>query len=229
VDAFVRAIADAGVRLEALNFFAGNLPAGDRGVVSVPGRAAEFRESVEVLAGIAAQTGCVLFNALYGVRVEHAAPAAQDELAAENLALAARAVSSFGGTVLLEPLATGENGAYPLTSPDEVLAVIRRVRKDSGAGNIRLLADFYHLAQNGFGWEQVIDGYLQDTGHVQIADAPGRHQPGTGTIAFGRLFAALEGAGYEGCVGIEYRPEGSTEDSLEWLPRAARAVNGVSA
>jgi hydroxypyruvate isomerase len=229
VDAFVAAVGDAGVRLEALNFFAGDMPGGDRGVVSVPGREAEFGDSVDVLASIAVQTGCTLFNALYGVRVERATAQQQDDLAAENLALAAAAVAPFGGTVLLEPLTTGENGAYPLTSPDEVLSVIRRVRADSGAVNLKLLADFYHLTMNGFGWEQVIERYFPDFGHVQVADAPGRHQPGTGAIAFDKLFAALEDGGYEGCVGLEYRPEGSTEDSLEWLPRAARASNGASA
>jgi hydroxypyruvate isomerase len=229
VEAFVTAIADAGVRLEALNFFGGDLPGGDRGVLSLPGRSAEFRESVDVLDSIAAQTGCVLFNALYGARAEQSTAEEQDELAAENLALAAGVVSSFGGTVLLEPLAAGENGAYPLTSPDEVMSVIGRVRKDSGAGNIKLLADFYHLTRNGFGWAEVIEGYLADIGHVQVADSPGRHQPGTGSIPFDQLFAALEQAGYEGCVGLEYRPEGSTQDSLAWLPRAARTANGVSA
>lgn len=229
VDAFVAAVGDAGVRLEALNFFAGDMPGGDRGVVSVPGRAAEFRDSVDVLASIAGRTGCTLFNALYGVRVAHATAPEQDGLAAENLALAAAAVAPFGGTVLLEPLAEGENGAYPLTSPEQVLSVIRRVRADSGTVNLKLLADFYHLTSNGFGWEQVIEGYFPDFGHVQVADAPGRHQPGTGTITFDKLFAALDDAGYAGCVGLEYRPEGSTEQSLDWLPRAARGANGGAA
>jgi hydroxypyruvate isomerase len=229
VDAFVAAVGDAGVRLEALNFFAGDMPGGDRGVVSVPGREAEFRDSTDVLASVAVQTGCTLFNALYGVRVEHATAQQQDDLAAENLALAAAAVAPFGGTVLLEPLTEGENGAYPLTGPDQVASVIRRVRAQAGAVNLRLLADFYHLANNGYGWDQVIERYLPDFGHVQIADVPGRHQPGTGTIPFDKLFAALEDAGYEGRVGLEYRPDGSTEDSLEWLPRAARAANGAAA
>ena len=223
IDAFVGSIADAGVRLEALNFFSGTPSAGDRGVLSNPKRSAEFRDSVDVLANIAAQTGCVLFNALYGVREPSFTSQEQDELAVQNLSLAGQAVASIGGTVLLEPLANGENGAYPLTTPDEILGVIGRVRKETGTGNLRLLADFYHLAQNGFGWRQVIDEYFGDVGHVQIADAPGRHQPGTGEIDFDALFAALEAEAYEGCVGIEYRPEGSTVDSLAWLPRAARA------
>jgi hydroxypyruvate isomerase len=228
VDAFVGVIAEAGVRLEALNFFSGNAAEGDRGVLSIPGRSTEFRDSVDVLTSVAARTGCSLFNALYGVRIEGLSTEAQDELATDNLALAAKAVSSIGGTVLLEPLAEGENGAYPLKSPEDVRAVIDRVGAGGGPSNVRLLADFYHLTRNGFGWRQVIDASLADFGHVQIADAPGRHQPGTGEIDFPALFEGLEEAGYKGCVGIEYRPEGSTLDSLSWLPREARAEHGAT-
>jgi hydroxypyruvate isomerase len=162
------------------------MPGGDRSVISIPGRETEFRDSADVLAAIAVQTGCTLFNALYGVRVEHASAQQQGELAAQNLAVAAAAVASFGGTVLLEPLTEGENGAYPLTGPKQVAAVIHRVRTQAGVGNLRLLADFYHLANNGYSWEQVIDQYFPDFGHVQIADSPGRHQPGTGIIPFAR-------------------------------------------
>ncbi|GAA5196127.1 TIM barrel protein [Rugosimonospora acidiphila] len=229
VDAFVTAISDAGVRLEALNFYGGDMPAGDRGVLSIPSRTSEFRDSVDILASIAAQTGCSLFNALYGVRVDGVSPERQDEVAVENLSFAAEAVAPIGGSVLLEPLASGENGAYPLTGPDQILAVIDRVRDASGAGNVRLLADFYHLTRNGFDWRKIVDEYLPYVGHVQIADAPGRHQPGTGEIDYAALFAALEENAYEGCVGLEYRPEGSTEESLSWLPRESRGENGAFA
>ncbi len=223
VDAYVGAIADAGVRLEAMNFFGGDMAAGDRGLISVPNRAEEFADSVDVLTGVAAQTGALLFNALYGVRLEGVRPQEQDEVAVQNLALAARAVHSLGGTILLEPLARGENGTYPLETPDHVIAVIDRVRAETGAANLRLLADFYHLTRNGISWQQVIDDYMVHAGHIQIADAPGRHQPGTGSIDFPALFAALDESGYEGHVALEYRPDGPTEQSLDWLPRAARA------
>jgi hydroxypyruvate isomerase len=227
VDAFVSAIGNAGVRLEALNFFGGILPNGDRGILSHPGRSSEFHDSADVLAGIAAQTGCGLFNALYGVRLDGVAPEDQDEVATENLAYAANAVASMGGIVLLEALAQGENGAYPLLTPEDVLAVIDRVRADDGPSNLRFLADFYHLDRNGVAWRRVIDEFLPYVGHVQIADSPGRHQPGTGEIDFPALFAALEEAAYEGCVGLEYRPDGPTVDSLSWLPPQLRAEAGA--
>jgi hydroxypyruvate isomerase len=224
VDSMVRAIEDAGVRLHALNFYSGDMPAGERGLVSVPSRSAEFRDSVAALVDIARLTGCRLFNALYGVRQPGVDAASQDELAIENLAFAAQAVAALGGTVLLEPLARHENGSYPLTSPSEVCSVIDRVMAETGNSNIGLLADFYHLTRNGHAWRDVIDGYVHRFGHVQIADAPGRHQPGTGDIDFPALFGTLSAAGYGGHVGIEYRPEGPTEESFSWLPAAERST-----
>src|SRR5690349_6723574 len=90
VDAFVAAIEDAGVALVGLNFFAGDMAGGDRGLVSWPERAAEFRDNIDVTLGIGERLGCKAFNALYGNRVDDASPQEQDELGAENLGLAAR-------------------------------------------------------------------------------------------------------------------------------------------
>jgi hydroxypyruvate isomerase len=220
VDAFVGAIGDAGVRLTALNLYAGDMPGGERGLVSLPDRTGEFADSLAVLVDIARRTGTAHFNALYGVRQPDRRPEEQDETATENLTAAASAVATIGGTILLEPLAQGENGAYPLLGPDDVLAVLDRVP----APNLALLADFYHLTRNGYAWKDVIDVHIDRIGHVQIADAPGRHQPGTGGIAFPALFAELATAGYDGLVGLEYRPEGPTVDSLSWLPAEARST-----
>src|ERR1700694_425476 len=112
VDAFVGAQRDAGVELVALNFFAGGMPGGDRGVLSWPGRERDFRENAAVVAVIGDQSGCRAYNALYGNRVEGADPAAQDDLAAENLRYAADAVAGIGGTVLVEAVSGPQR--YPL-------------------------------------------------------------------------------------------------------------------
>ena len=104
VDAFVSAVEDAGVQLVGLNFFAGDMPGGDRGLVSWPARSGEFRDNVDVTVGIGERLGCGAFNALYGNRVEGVSAAEQDDLGAENLAIAARAAARIGGTVLVEPV-----------------------------------------------------------------------------------------------------------------------------
>jgi hydroxypyruvate isomerase len=225
VDGFLAAVSAADVELVALNFFAGDMPAGERGVASLPDRTDEFRASARIAARIAASTGCARFNALYGVRDERFGAAAQHGTAIANLQHAAEIVGAAGGTVLVEALARGENGAYPLTSPDDVAQVIG----DCDAANLAMLADFYHFAQNGHDFISVLNGFSPLIAHMQVADAPGRHEPGTGDIDFAALFRAVDATGYTGWVGAEYRPLSGTVAGLSWtadlgliLPRKAR-------
>ncbi|MBC7560727.1 MAG: TIM barrel protein, partial [Dermatophilaceae bacterium] len=104
VDRFVRAVRDAGVRLIGLNFAAGDMPGGDRGLLSLPGRSADFLASVDIAVGIGAELGTASFNALYGNRVDEVSSREQDDLAAENLAAAAAAAARVSANVLLEPV-----------------------------------------------------------------------------------------------------------------------------
>jgi hydroxypyruvate isomerase len=218
---FVRAVEDAGVRLAGLNFFAGDMPGGDRGLVSWPDRSAEFRDNIQATVGIGERLGCRAFNALYGNRVPGAAPAAQDELATENLALAGRAAARIGGTVLVEPVSGAPR--YPLLTAADAVAVVDRVERETGVGNLGFLCDLYHLATNGDDLDQVVATYGDRVAHVQIADAPGRNQPGTGTLDLDRHLAGIAAAGYDGWVGLEYQPTGASDDSFAWLPRERRA------
>ena len=222
VDGFVRAVDDAGVQLVGLNFFAGDMPGGDRGLVSWPARSSEFRDNVDVAIGIGERLGCRAFNALYGNRVEDADPAAQDDLAVENLALAGRAAARVEGTVLVEVVSGAPR--YPLKAAADAVGVIDRVARDTGVGNLGLLCDLYHLAVNGDDLDQVIATYGDRVAHVQIADAPGRHEPGTGTLDLDRYLSRLAAAGYAGWVGLEYAPSGASADSFAWLPRERRGA-----
>lgn len=233
VDAFVRSITDAGVSLVGLNFFAGDMPSGDRGLVSWPARSAEFRANVPVVAAIGDRLGCKAFNALYGNRVDDAPVAVQDELGAENLALAAQGVAGIGGTVLVEPVSGSPR--YPLLTAADVATVIARVTADGGPDNIGLLADLYHLAVNGDDVDQVIADYTGATNgvaHVQIADSPGRGAPGTGELPLDRQLAALEAGGYQGWVGLEYKAAADNPDtaaSFAWLPQSRRSADATAA
>lgn len=212
---FVSAVRDAGVRLVGLNFFAGDMPGGDRGLVSWPARSAEFRDNVDVVVGIGEELGTKGFNALYGNRLAGADPGEQDELAVENLALAARAVARIDGTVLVEPVSGAER--YPLRTAADALAVIDRVQRETGVRNVGLLADLYHLAVNGDDVDRVIAERAPRVAHVQIADAPGRGEPGTGELRLERQLTALQSRGYSGWVGLEYKPSGDSADSFDWL------------
>jgi hydroxypyruvate isomerase len=222
VERFVTAINDAGVELVGLNFFAGDMPGGDRGLVSWPSRSAELRDNIDVTVGVGERLGCRAFNALYGNRRGDASPEEQDRLGAENLALAAKAAQRVGGTVLVEPVSGSPR--YPLLTAADALGVIDRACAEGGVGNIRLLFDVYHLAVNGDDVEAAVDRAAGRIGHVQIADAPGRHQPGTGELPIERYLERIQATGYDGWVGLDYSPSGPSEDSFDWLPSDRRSA-----
>ncbi|MGP9650785.1 hydroxypyruvate isomerase family protein [Glutamicibacter sp. AOP38-B1-38] len=215
VDEFIGSIKSAGVQLDGLNFFAGDMPAGDRGLVSWIGRSAEFRENVDVVTAIGEATGCKSFNALYGNRLAGSTAQAQDELALENLLVAAGGIERIEGTVLIEPVSGTE--AYPLKNAAEALDVVNKV-KDAGKKNIALLADFYHLAVNGDDVPQVIENHAEEFGHIQIADAPGRGAPGTGDLPLLAWIERSRQLGYTGKVALEYKQEAQT--AFKWLATA---------
>ena len=220
VDAFVTAVSDAGVALVGLNFAAGDMPGGDRGLVSWPARAAEFRDNVAVTTAIGERLGCRAFNALYGNRLEGIDPAEQDDLGAEQLAFAARAAARIGGTVLLEPLSAAP--WYPLRRAEDALAVVDRVAADTGVEALGLLLDLYHLAVNGEDLGRAVTVHGPRAVHVQIADAPGRGAPGTGELDLVRHLRRLEEVVYGGWVALEHMPgEG---DPFAWLPWERRAA-----
>jgi hydroxypyruvate isomerase len=219
-DAFVRAVDEAGVQLVGLNFFAGDLAGPDCGVLSVPARSSEFRDNVAVAVGIGERLGVTGFNALYGNRDPRVSPAEQDELGTENLVLAARAASAIGATVLVEAVSGPK--PYPLRTAADAVGVIDRVTQ-AGAANVGLLLDVYHLAVNGDDVLAAIAAHAAAVAHVQIADAPGRGEPGTGDLDLDRYLEALQQAGYGGWVSLEYRPAGDTVAGLAWLPRERRS------
>ncbi|MFJ6833615.1 TIM barrel protein [Streptomyces sp. NPDC091209] len=226
LDALRQAIEDAGVRLTGLNFYAGQLPGPDRGALSIPGEeSARFRANIDVAADFAGSLGCTALNALYGNRVEGVDPSEQDALALENLALAARAADWIGAILLVETLNELESPHYPLVTAPAGVAVVDKVNAATGLGNARFLMDLYHLSMNGEDLPRVIAEYADRTGHVQIADNPGRGAPGTGTLPLEELLGQLAEAGYEGWVGLEYKPgDRPSAESFDWLPAAARAA-----
>jgi hydroxypyruvate isomerase len=216
---FEHAITDAGVQLSGLNFNAGNMPGGDRGLVSWKGRCSEFKDNIDVVTGIGERLGCTAFNALYGNRQDEFTPEEQDALAVKNLAAAAQGVARIGGTVLLEPVSGAPR--YPLLTAADALKVIARVKEESGADNIKLLADFYHLAVNGDDVPAVIEQHAKDFGHIQIADNPGRGAPGTGNLPLGEWITRSRELGYTGYIGLEYKEPAAT--AFTWAIREPAA------
>ncbi|MFD7662055.1 TIM barrel protein [Streptomyces sp. NPDC059788] len=225
LDALRDALCDAKTQLVGLNFYAGQLPGPDRGALSVPGEESErFRANVDVAADFAQSLGCTALNALYGNRVEGADPAAQDALALENLTLAARAAHRVGATLLVEALNAPESPHCPIVSAPRAIEVVDAVNAATGLGNARFLMDLYHLAMNGEDLHEVIDRHTAKTGHVQIADSPGRGAPGTGTLPLEDLLDRLRANGYDGWTGLEYKPgDRPSAEAFAWLPHSLRA------
>ncbi|WP_327145910.1 hydroxypyruvate isomerase family protein [Nocardia sp. NBC_01327] len=208
IDAFVAAIDVAGVQLVGLNFI-DLIPAG-RGLVSVPGQETRFRDNIDIAVGIAERTGCKALNALYGNRIAGEDPAKQDELALENLRLAAAAAQRIDAVVLLEALNAYESQDYPIVSAGHAIKIIEQV----GEPNVRFLCDLYHLARMGENLPAVIDTWAGYLGHVQIADTPGRGRPGSGALDLEALLGDLDKAGYDGWIGLEYK---DPELNWEWI------------
>ncbi len=220
VDALVAAVRDAGVQLVGLNFFAGDLAGPDCGVLSIPRRAQEFSDNIDVAVGIGEQLGVSGFNALYGNRVEEVSAEEQDELGHVQLALAASAAARIGATVLVESVSGPK--PYPLRTAADSAAVVTALREE-GHPNVGFLCDLFHLANNGDDVAAAVAAYAPLVTHVQVADCPGRGEPGTGELDIHGLLADLVSAGYDGWVGLEYKPTTDTEASLAWLPPHRRS------
>ncbi len=222
VAGFVTAVSDAGVQLVGLNFFAGDLAGADCGVLSIPDRAAQFRANIDVAVGIGEELGVSAFNALYGNRVEDVTPEEQDLIGHEMLGRAADAANAIGATVLVESVSGPK--PYPLRTAADAAAVVLAVREE-GHANVGFLCDLFHLANNGDDVAAAIATYADITAHVQIADCPGRGEPGSGELDLENLLGDLASRGYDGWVGLEYKPTSTTDAGLAWLPRARRSAN----
>ncbi len=215
IDLLVTALKSAGVTLSALNFYGGDIPGGERGVASHPDRQEELAANISQMVEIAERTGCRLFNLLYGQLDDRWSAAEQEACAVEAIRSAASAVAGFGGTVLIEPLTSGLNGRYPLPTATDVLELLDGPLKD--VPNLSLLFDTFHLGSNGVDLVSAAAALGSDLAHVQLADTPGRGEPGSGSVDFGGVLDALKSAGYSGVVAAEYKPTVDTASSLSWL------------
>ncbi len=211
--AVVRRINDAGLKVALFNFDGGNLAAGERGLLNDPVRMSQFREHVPQALELAQAVGCTQMHALVGKWREGEERSAQLERVRENLAWVAQEAQKAGVTVMLEALNTWDNGPYMFSTSRAALEFLPTV----GVPNLKFQYDVYHMQRMEGNISATILEQSPHIGHIQIADSPGRHQPGTGELNFPFIFAAIEASGYAGYVGLEYNPVGSSEESLGWL------------
>jgi hydroxypyruvate isomerase len=213
------AIKDAGLAVALFNFDAGDMPNGDRGLVSDPDRQQEFRDNVPVALELARSVECPRLNALVGLELDDMDTAEQLELAAENVGWAADQAAEHGIEVMIEAVNTFENGPYLLATTKAAADFVERVGRD----NVKLQYDAYHMQRMEGNVVATLRERIGNITHIQVADSPDRGEPGSGELNWRFVFAALAELPYDGWVGLEYNPTtDATEDSLAWLPREKR-------
>jgi hydroxypyruvate isomerase len=194
------------------NLPAGDWEAGERGIAVLPDRVGEFQDGVGLAIQYAKTLKCPRVNCLAGLIPAGIPEDKVRKTLVENLRFAADALSRENIRLLIEALNTRDVPGFYLTRTSEVAQLIEEVNHS----NVQFQYDIYHM--------QIMEGDLTHTirenlgiiGHIQLADNPGRHEPGTGEIHFSNLLRLIDEAGYTGWVGCEYKPSGKTEDSLGW-------------
>jgi hydroxypyruvate isomerase len=219
LEAVERAVGDAGLDVALFNFDAGDMAAGDRGLVSDPERQHLFRENVPMALDLARALGCERMNVLVGHEILGLDREVQLALARENVRFAAEKAEVADVTVMVEAVNTLENGPYLLYTTEQAVEFVEYVERE----NVWIQHDFYHMQRMEGNLVANLREHFDQIGHVQIADSPGRGEPGTGEIHYPYVLAALEDLGYDGYVGLEYNPTTeTTEESLKWLPKELR-------
>ena len=208
-DEIARRARDAGVEVVLHNLPAGDFAAGERGIACLPGREREFRDGVERAIEYARLASCPRLNCLAGV-----APADREHFGVlvENVRYAARKLGAAGLSLTLEPINTRTVPGFFLTRSAQALDVLNAARE----GNAFVQYDFFHMQIMEGDLARTMERLLSRIGHIQLADVPDRHEPGTGEINYDFLLRRLDALGYSGYVGCEYNPKGDTLEGLKW-------------
>jgi hydroxypyruvate isomerase len=212
-DAIAEALQRHRLTLVLHNLPAGDWASGERGIACLPDRVGEFQDGVGRAIDYARALGCTRLNCLAGLTPEAADPDALRQTFVDNLRFAARELKRHGLTLLVEPINTRDVPGFFLRTSRQAMEIIGEV----GAENLSLQFDVYHLHIMEGDLVASIERNLPNIAHVQVADDPGRHEPGTGSIDFASVFDAFRRADYRGWIGCEYVPSRTTEESLGWL------------
>ncbi|BBL70266.1 hydroxypyruvate isomerase family protein [Methylogaea oryzae] len=205
--------AAAKVELVLFNLPAGDLMSGGEGLAAVPERCGEFRQGVALALDYARVLKPKAVNVLPGRCLHNERAGEYLQTLGANLRLAADAFAELGVRTVFEGINTFDMPGFLVNRGQQMLDLLAELNHP----NLALQYDIYHMARMGEDPAGFIAAHAGKIGHIQFADAPGRGQPGTGDLDFAALFAAVAASGYRGYVGAEYRPVGSTEQSLGWL------------
>ena len=201
------------LKLVLHNLPAGDWDAGDRGIACDPARTAEFRDGVAKAIAYAKVLGVPQLNCLAG-KVPAGADARQvQQTFVENLRFAAGELKAAGLRLVMEPINTFDIPGFHLNRTAQALEVIEQV----GSDNLFIQYDIYHMQRMEGEIAATLQKQLKHIAHIQLADNPGRNEPGTGELNYRFLFQHLDKIGYDGWIGCEYKPAGTTEAGLGWI------------
>lgn len=209
-----------GLTLVLHNLPAGNWEAGERGIACHPDRVDEFRAGVATAITYARALGVAQLNCLAGKAPAGVADEVLRRTFVENLRFAASALNEAGLRLLIEPINTYDIPGFYLNRTAQALAILDEV----GADNAFVQYDIYHAQRTEGELAATMQKHLARIGHVQLADNPGRNEPGTGEINYPFLFAHLDRIGYGGWIGCEYKPAATTEAGLGWIARGGASA-----
>ena len=218
----IRALLDRhGLQLVLHNLPAGDWDAGERGIACLPDRVQEFRAGVATALQYAEVLGVGQLNCLAGKAPAGADPALLRATLVDNLRFAAAELGKAGLKLLVEPINTFDIPGFFVNRTQQALDILDEV----GAANAFVQYDIYHAQRMEGELAATLQKHLARIAHVQLADNPGRNEPGTGEICYPFLFEHLDRIGYQGWIGCEYKPAAGTEAGLGWLTTqtAARA------
>ena len=195
------------------NLPAGDWGAGERGIACHPGREAEFQDGVGTAIAYARALGAKQLNCLAGIVPPHVSVDAAHATLVANLKFAASKLEAEGIRLLIEPINTFDIPGFFLHGTSQALGIIG----ETGSDNLFLQYDIYHMQRMEGELAATIRANLPKIAHIQLADNPGRFEPGTGEINYRYLLGMLDELGYTGWVGCEYKPKNGTERGLGWL------------
>ncbi len=210
-EAIATLLQDHNLEMVLMNSPHGDWNSGERGLAALEGRKSDFRAAVERVFPLAEATGCRRYHVMPGLCEPN--EDALDRYKA-NIRWAGERFAEHGLEVLLEPINRRDIPGFMLHD----FGLAAQVIKDVDLPNVRLQFDVYHRQVLHGDIVRGLETLMPLISHVQIADVPERHEPGTGEINFSRVFASLDELGYDGWVGCEYRPQGATRDGLGWIP-----------
>jgi hydroxypyruvate isomerase len=199
------------------NLPAGDWAAGERGIACLPDRREEFRDGVNQAITYAKALDCRLINCLAGIASPSVDPAAARAAFVENIRYAGEKLAEAGIRLLIEPINTRDIPGFYLTNTRQALGLIA----EAGSDNVGLQYDIYHMQIMEGDVARTIESHFKQIWHVQLADNPGRNEPGTGEINYPFLYQWLDSLGYAGWIGCEYKPKTTTEEGLGWFREIA--------